>query len=473
MTGVVPTDLARVLAETPELSRSYLVGGCVRDHLLGLPQKDFDIEVFGVSYELLVHALSKWGRTDLVGRSFGVVKLTTIQATYDFTIPRRDSKSGPGHKGFEVSFDPSITPEQAASRRDFTINSLMYYPREERLLDFFSGESDLRNRILRHTSPAFAEDPLRVLRGMQFCARFRLIAAPETLALCREMRASFRELPRERVREEWFKWASRSEVPSMGLLFLSQSGWIDFFPEIRALQGTPQDPDWHPEGDVFTHTCHCCDALATLPEWKASEEESRVVYMLAVLAHDFGKPATTYGTIKDGHNRIVSPGHQEVGVPITEEFLNRINAPLAIQERVVPLVANHMAHMQAVTDKAVRRLAKRLEPENIEGLCHVIAADYMGRPPKPVTFPDAVVLLKQRASQLQVNERALKPVLLGRHLLELGMQPGRSVGNILLRAYDAQIDGKFDDLEGAYKWLSDEKIELPVPVMDQLPTRAS
>jgi tRNA nucleotidyltransferase (CCA-adding enzyme) len=132
-----------------------------------------------------------------------------------------------------------------------------------------------------------------------------------------------------------------------------------------------------------------------------------------------------------------------------------------------------MAHMQAVTDKAVRRLAKRLEPENIEGLCHVIAADYMGRPPKPVTFPDAVILLKQRASQLQVNERALKPVLLGRHLLELGMQPGRSVGNILLRAYDAQIDGKFDDLEGAYKWLSDEKIELPVPVMDQLPTRAS
>ncbi len=131
-----------------------------------------------------------------------------------------------------------------------------------------------------------------------------------------------------------------------------------------------------------------------------------------------------------------------------------------------------MAHMQAVTDKAVRRLAKRLEPENINGLCHIIAADYMGRPPKPVTFPDAVVLLKKRASQLQVNESALKPILLGRHLLELGMQPGRSVGDILLRAYDAQIDGKFEDLEGAYKWLSGEKVELPTPVLDQLLERA-
>jgi tRNA nucleotidyltransferase (CCA-adding enzyme) len=169
----IPEDLARILRETPELARSYLVGGCVRDALLGLPQKDFDIEVFGVSYEQLAGALAHWGKTDLVGRSFGVVKLTLSRgAIHDFTIPRRDSKVAPGHKGFEITFDPNIGPRDAAARRDFTINAMMFDPRKSEMLDFFGGASDLRNKTLRHTTEAFSEDPLRVLRGMQFAARF-------------------------------------------------------------------------------------------------------------------------------------------------------------------------------------------------------------------------------------------------------------------------------------------------------------
>jgi tRNA nucleotidyltransferase (CCA-adding enzyme) len=290
----IPVELRRVLAETPELGRAYLAGGCVRDWLLGRAGHDYDVEVYGIGYERLVEALSRWGRVDRVGRSFGVVKLTVSgRTTYDFTVPRRDSKVGLGHKGFEVAFDPELTPAQAALRRDFTINSLLYDPRRGELLDFVGGQADLRGRILRHTSEAFLEDPLRVLRGMQFAARFGLGAAPETLALCRRIRGSHGELARERIWDEWLKWAVRAEVPSAGLRFLRDTGWLAHYPELEALVGTPQDPEWHPEGDVFVHTGHCCDALAGLAEWQGLDATSRAVYMFAVLAHDLGKPATT------------------------------------------------------------------------------------------------------------------------------------------------------------------------------------
>src|SRR5882762_5281582 len=262
---IVPVDLARILDETPELQQAYLVGGCGRDWLHGCAIKDCDIEVFGVSFDQLNAALKRWGKIDLVGRSFGVVKLTLPDGpTFDFTIPRRDSKVAPGHKGFEIAFDPSITPKEAAARRDFTINSLMYDTRRKQVLDFFGGEHDLRSRVLKHTSPAFTEDPLRVLRGMQFAARVGLLAAADTLDPCRSIKAAYSELAGERVREEWFKWAAKATRPSAGLEFLAQTEWIDHFPELKALRGTPQDPGWHPEGDVFVHTCHCCDALVQL-----------------------------------------------------------------------------------------------------------------------------------------------------------------------------------------------------------------
>jgi len=464
MTLHLPPELARVLAETPALARAYLVGGCVRDGLLDIPVKDYDVEIFGLDYETLARALSRWGRTDLVGRSFGVVKLTLANgAQFDFTIPRRESKVAPGHKGFQASFDADITPEEAASRRDFTLNALMFDPRRGELLDFFGGEADLRKRILRHTSAAFVEDPLRVLRGMQFAGRFNLTAAPETIALCRSIQGSFGELAVERVREEWFKWAVKSTVPSRGLRFLVETEWVEHFPELRALLGTPQEPDWHPEGDVFTHTGHCCDAVVKLPAWLAADEESKIVYMLAVLAHDFAKPQTTHTEMKDGRLRIVSPGHEEEGGPLAESFLARINAPTAVRARVVPLVTHHLAHLQSITDRAVRRLAKRLEPETIEGLCVVITADQFGRPPKPQDFSPGLLALQAKAAELKLQTQAPKPILLGRHLLELGLTPGRDVGVIVSAAFEAQLEGHFFDVEGALGWLA-EQPGLPLPV---------
>jgi tRNA nucleotidyltransferase (CCA-adding enzyme) len=453
MKETLPSDLNAILTGTPELKRAYLVGGCVRDWLLGKAQKDYDIEVFGLDYESLANALARWGKVDLVGRSFGVIKLTTRERnTYDFSIPRRDSKSGIGHKGFAVTFDPNLTMEDAAARRDFTINSMMYDPRERKLIDPFGGERDLKQRILRHTSSAFPEDPLRVLRGMQFAARFDLTPASETAELSRSIKATYPELAKERVREEWFKWAEKSAKPSRGLEFLVATEWIEHFPELNAMRGVPQDPEWHPEGDVFTHTAHCCDAMATLAEWKAADPETRIVYMLAVLTHDTGKAITTVEAMKRGELRIVSPGHEEASGGLAEDFLNRINAPRAIRERIVPLVVNHMAHFQSVSDRAVRRLAKRLEPENIRGLLTLMTADSYGRPPLPRQVPESVRMLERKADELSVREEPPEPILLGRHLLERGLQPGKELGQILNAAYEAQLAGEFHDLTGALLW---------------------
>ena len=337
----------------------------------------------------------------------------------------------------------------------------MFDPRTGEMLDFFGGAADLRGRVLRHTSAAFVEDPLRVLRGMQFAGRFNLQAADETVELCRRIKGGFNELAGQRVRDEWFKWAEKSAVPSAGLKFLAATGWVEHFPEIQVLMGTPQDPEWHPEGDVFVHTGHCCDALARLPEWQAAGAESRIVYMLAILAHDFGKPATTQEAVKDGRRRIVSPGHDALGGELAQKFLERIHAPPAIQERVVPLVVNHIIHFQTLTDRALRRLAKRLEPENIQGLCLVITADSMGRPPLAPLEPENVRLLLARARELAIQEKPPVPILMGRHLLELGLAPGQDFGVILHRAYEAQLEGFFFDLTHALAWLRQQE-DLPL-----------
>jgi tRNA nucleotidyltransferase (CCA-adding enzyme) len=467
MQRLIPEELGKILAETKELGRAYLVGGCVRDWLLGRPIHDFDIEVFGVDYPQLTRALSPWGRADLVGRSFGVLKLTTASgSTFDFSIPRPGGgngvRDGCGHGGRDAightgsvarATDAESGVRQAAARRDYTINALSFDPRRMRILDFFGGEADLRNGILRHTSDAFAEDPLRVLRGMQLAARFSLRTAPETLQLCRRIVATYADLPSERVWAEWYKWAADGVAPSRGLRHLADCGWIAHFPEISALQDTPQDQEWHPEGDVFVHTCHCLDALAQLREWQGEGALARAVLSFAVLAHDFGKPQTTHTALRAGRMRIVSPGHEEAGGPLAKQFLQRLGAPEAVAARVVPLVMNHLAHLPMLTGRAVRRLARRLQPATIRELTILITADAFGRPPRPKVVPAGLLTLKRLAAEEAVATGAPRPILLGRHLLELGLSPGKSFGVILAAAYEAQLEGAFLDLPQALSWL--------------------
>jgi tRNA nucleotidyltransferase (CCA-adding enzyme) len=457
----LPPGIADILERTPELARAYLVGGCVRDALLGRPVENVDVEAYDVSEPALARALSRWGRVDTVGRSFGVLKLTTGDGqVVDFTLPRRDSKVRPGHRGFTVAVDPGLEPREAAERRDFTINAMMWDPRERRLLDFFGGRADLEARVLRHTSPAFVEDPLRVLRGVQFAGRFDLTAAPETAALARTMAGAHAELAGERIRDEWFKWAARSVRPSAGLRFLRDSGWIALYPEIADLESTPQDPEWHPEGDVWVHTGLALDALAARADFRGLPEPDRVVYALAVLLHDAGKPLVTREEPRDGRVRIVSPGHEAAAESRVASFLERLHAPVAVRERVWPLVREHLAHMHGVTDRSVRRLARRLAPETIAGLALVIRADADARPPRPGGDPDGLAAILARAAALELEDRAPRPLLLGRHLIARGIAPGPALGAILDEAFEAQLNGAFADPAGAERWL-DARLAAP------------
>lgn len=453
----LPPDLRAMLDAVRRAGRPRLVGGGVRDALLGLEPKDFDVEVAGIDFETLHRVLAPFGATDVVGRSFGVIKVRSAAsgAEYDFSLPRRESKTGAGHRGFAVAPDPTLSDADAAARRDFTLNAIAQDPFTGELIDPHHGQRDLAARTLRHTSAAFVEDPLRVLRAFQLAARFDLTLAPETAALCRSIAPAFSELPVERIWGEWGKFATKATRPSRGLAVLEETGWLQHFPEIAALRDTPQDPEWHPEGDVFNHTQHCLDALVTFADWKNSPHPTRLT--LAVLAHDFGKPSTTQKVEKDGRLRWRSPGHHSAGGPLAKNFLRRIGAPLAFDAPVGALVENHHAHdrgNQPFTDRAIRRLALRLAPATIHDLSLVMRADARGRPPVPPEETLARIEdLLTKAAALEFNQGAPRPILLGRHLLSLGFKPGPAFKPVLDAAFEAQLDGAFADEPGAMTWL--------------------
>ena len=450
----VPVALRRVLLETPELARAYLVGGCVRDVLMGRAVKDFDVEVYGLGYPDLARVLGRWGRVDLVGRSFGVAKVMLADGRqHDFSLPRRDSKVGPGHRGFSVETAPDISPEEASARRDFTINALMLDPRTGEVMDFHGGLRDLRDHVLRHTSRAFVEDPLRVLRGMQFVARFDLVASPDTVVLCRRMAPAQLELPVERIREEWWKWATLSEVPSRGIEFAWEAGWLGLHPELAGMRGVEQDPEWHPEGDVWRHTMHVVDAMARHEGWRGADERARGVLMLAALMHDAGKATHTRRELRAGRERVVSPGHEVAGVPMAEAFLRRVGMPNEVVERAPRLVANHMAHLEEPSARAIRRLSLRLAPATIEELCALMTADASGRPPRPAGETTAVRAIRERAAELKLEAAVPRPLVMGRHLVSRGMTPGPAFKAVLAQAFQAQLDGEFVDEAGGLRWL--------------------
>ncbi|MFT3783634.1 MAG: HD domain-containing protein [Nibricoccus sp.] len=453
----LPSPLISVLQALRAVGRPRVVGGCVRDWLLGLEPKDFDVEVPGIDFETLYRVLAPFGATDVVGRSFGVIKLRLAGVEYDFSLPRRESKTGAGHRGFAVEPEPYLSDSDAAARRDFTINAIAYDPFEQKLIDPHGGERDLRAGILRHTSAAFTEDPLRVLRGFQLAGRFNLSMAAETSALCRTIKASYSELPVERVWGEWAKWAEKSTVPSRGLTVLRETEWLGHFPEIAALAGTQQEPDWHPEGDVFTHTSDCCDALVRLARWQEGTAEKRRVLLLAVLAHDFGKPTTTARVEKRGKLRWVSPGHESAGGAVAEAFLRRIGAPNDTIDRVRPLVTNHMVQHGSsapISDSAARRLARRLTPSSIDDLCVVMRADHDGRPPlHSKKTLELIEQLRAKAEVLAIADGAPRPIILGRHLIDLGQKPGPKFKAILDEAFEAQLEGAFSEEAGGLKWL--------------------
>jgi tRNA nucleotidyltransferase (CCA-adding enzyme) len=432
--------------------RALLVGGCVRDLLMNIEPKDWDVEVYGVEPGKLRTLLDEFGQVNVVGEAFTVYKLGP---DLDVSLPRRERKSGRGHRGFVIEGDPSMTIDDAARRRDFTINAILQDPLTGEIIDPFAGQADIKNKKLRAVSAAtFAEDSLLVLRAAQLAARLEFDIEPETVALCRGI--DLADLPAERIWGEVEKLLLRARQPSVGLDWLQKLGVLDqLFPEIAALVGVPQDPEWHPEGDVFVHTLlvanRAREQVDDLPYPK------QVTVMLAAIAHDFGKPATT--EFLEG--RLRSRGHEEAGVAPTESFLSRLKIHTLdgydVRGQVVALVRDHLKpgeffkRQDEVGDGAFRRLARKCE---LDLLYRVAKADSLGRnredlPREKWFTSEAQEWFIQRAHELEVAQQPPAPILLGRHLLEMGLEPGPRIGEITKAVYEMQLDGRVMTLDDA------------------------
>jgi tRNA nucleotidyltransferase (CCA-adding enzyme) len=432
--------------------RALLVGGCVRDLLVSIEPKDWDLEVYGIEPVSLRALLDQFGPVNVVGEAFTVYKLGP---DLDVSLPRRERKAGRGHRAFVIEGDPSMSIEDAARRRDFTVNAILQDPLTGEIIDPFGGQEDIDNRILRAVSvDTFAEDSLRVLRAAQLAARFDLTIQPETVLLCRGI--DLGDLPAERIWGEMEKLLLRSRQPYQGLQWLAALGATNqLFPEIEMLSGCPQDPEWHPEGDVEVHTYltvnRARELIDDLPYPK------QVTVMLAAVAHDFGKPATT--EFLEGRWR--SRGHEEAGVSPTEQFLDRLNIHTLdgydVRAQVIALVREHLKpgeffkKREEVGDGAFRRLARKCE---LDLLYRVAKADSLGRnadwvPREKWYDAAAQEWFIERARKLEVEQQPPAPILLGRHLLEMGLQPGPRVGEITRAVYEMQLDGRVQTLADA------------------------
>src|SRR5262245_3449827 len=395
--------------------RALIVGGWVRDRLLGHDSKDVDVEVFGIPAADLPALLSRFGAVKPIGQSFPVYKIGTI----DIGLPRRESNAGPGHKAFIVEGDPSMSLEEASRRRDFTINAISWDPLTDEYLDPFHGRDDLARKILRAVDPrTFGDDSLRVLRALQFAARFDLTLDEPTRALCRSIPLT--DLPPERIWGEIEKLLLLAERPSRGFQLALELGILDqLFPELKALVGCEQEPEWHPEGDVWVHTLLVIDEARKRID--GLDRADAITLMLAAVTHDFGKPKTT--ALIDG--RIRSLNHEEEGVAPAASFLDRLNVHSIdgkdVRRQVLALTAHHLKPgmlfkaRSEVTDAAFRRLAQKVD---LELLARVAKADCLGRTGH---FDcSAMDWFLERARELGVDRTPPAPLILGRHLLELG-----------------------------------------------------
>ena len=422
--------------------RALIVGGWVRDRLMGRPSKDVDIEVYGVPAPALREVLSGFGNVNTVGESFTVYKVAGI----DVALPRRESKTGRGHRGFEVTGDPGLPIAEAARRRDFTINAIAWDPLTGEYLDPWNGRRDLDARILRAVDPmTFGEDSLRVLRAVQFAARFEFTLEPGTREICRQIPLD--DLPAERIWGEMEKLLLHATRPSIGLALTLELGVIErLFPELAPLVGCEQEPEWHPEGDVWVHTLLVVDEARTRID--DLDRPRQIVVMLGAVCHDLGKPSTT--AFLDG--RIRSIDHEQAGVAPASALLDRLNINSIdgydVRRQVLGIVAHHLKpgmfrqSPTPVSDGAFRRLAQKVD---LELLARVAKSDCLGR--GPGFDCSAMDWFLERARELGVQHAPPEPIVKGRHILALGVAPGPRVGEMLKQIYERQLDGTIATLD--------------------------
>ena len=418
--------------------RAFYVGGYVRDALLQQENKDIDMEVHGITPDCLAAILDSLGERITIGESFGIFNLKGYSV--DIAMPRKEKLCGSGHRDFEVFVDPFIGTEAAARRRDFTFNALMQDILTGEIIDHFRGAEDLRNKILRHVcDESFGEDPLRVLRGAQFAARFDCQVAEETLNLCRSM--SLACLPRERVEGELKKALLKAERPSVFFQALRQMNQLDlWFPELKALIGIPQNPRFHAEGDVWNHTMMVLDEAAKLRE----KAENPLGFMLAALTHDFGKAICT----EEINGVIHAYEHEIQGLPLAESFLRRITAESRLIRYVLNLVELHMKPNTLAAANASVKSANKLfdRAEDPLALICIATADHLGRVTQSPPVSYDAYLYDRLASY---REYMARPYVTGKDLIAAGLMPGDGFKDLLDYAHKLRLAGI--DKENALK----------------------
>lgn len=420
----------------------WIVGGAVRDWFLGFEPHDFDLEVSGISPERLQLFGDVWNIHE-AGDRFGVWLVGS--PAFEVALPQVRIRTGNGHQDEIAIIDHNTPIEKSLRRRDYTVNAMAVNASTGELVDPFDGMTDLENGILRAIDPDnFGADPLRVLRGVQFASRRNMKASIETIESALVWFDGFHTLSKDRVRAEWVKWSSGSH-PAAGIRFLIDTGWIAHFPELNSLINLEQDAIWHPEGDAMTHTLMVLDNVDT----------NDPIVVWAALLHDIGKVSTT--TQEDG--RIRSHRHAGAGADMVPGFFSSIGITgrnVVNVQAVQALVSSHMwltSFQSRPTMSAIRRLSVALAPATVSQWAQVAMADVMGRGTQADVSMHHAVL--DMANQMDIVHNQPAQILMGRHLIDMGVSPGVQMGVILADAFQAQLDGDFSDLNGAIRWVSD------------------
>jgi len=441
----------------------YAVGGYVRDLIREDPSEDIDILILQHPLEEIIHKLKPQGRVDLVGKSFGVIKFTIEGKTYDIALPRKDVASEShvrGHKDFVIAADPELPIEKDLERRDFRCNSLALRLMDNLLVDPFGGQKDIQNRIIRLTNPrAFPEDPLRVLRAARFASVLAYRIDDDIYPIAKDIDLS--GLSVERINEELFRILLFSPLPSAGLEELFKLGALrQVFPELYSLTLSIQDSLFHPEKDAFGHHTVWHHTKLTVDQAKRLtirfqlDEQKQLALLLAALYHDVGKPDTAQWEFKRGRMAITNNGHDLLSEKITKKAFNRFRIfswkGYNLRKTVLSLIRCHhraselWQNRDVITKKAFNRLAADADGE-IELLVCLDAADRAGRREKPVQRLDKEGRwLIQKFEELNITKETIKPMIMGRDLIKIGVSPGPDMGKILKKLYQLQLDGEFE-----------------------------
>lgn len=440
----IPSILEDILKDLQKIGATpILVGGSVRDHFLNIPIKDYDIEIFGInSLEIIQNCLQKYGSVKLVGKSFGVLTLRVNEYDFDFALPRTEKKVGNTHQDFEIITNANLSFKEAALRRDFTINAIGYNFSTKEFLDPFDGIKDLKNRTIKHIDDkTFIEDSLRVYRAVGFASRFDFKIEEKTKELCKQMvfKNELEYLPKERIYEEFKKLFLKSSKPSIAFELMRELGVLKYFSELELLINCIQEPEYHPEGDVWIHTMMCLDEMARILKEEKIEDEYKKLYLFyGILCHDFGKPFCT----KVINGKITSFKHENLGIEPTISFLSKLTNEKKFIEIVCSLVKNHLVPFQLYLAESSLKAIKRLSLKvNIEDLCLVCLADCLGRTIKDKEkCPKATSWLLAKAKELDIHNEPIKPIIQGRDLIKLGFKPSNKFKEILEFAFDLQLD---------------------------------